>query len=223
MIRFGTNAVAVAVALAFSGISAVPPAVAQELKIGIKTEPSALDPQFHTLNPNIQVAAYFFDPLIAQDAELKTKPALALSWKAVDDTTWEFKLRPGVKFHDGSDFTAEDVVFTFERIPKVPNSPGPYTIYTRQMKSFEIVDPLTLRIRTNGPSPLLPLDVAALPILSRKAMAGSSPEGKTTAEMNSGNGLVGTGPFKFVEWQRGGKIVAERNDAYWATSPIGRQ
>ena len=219
MTKIGKIAASLAAALAFSSISMAAPVWAQELKIGIKTEPSALDPQFHTLNPNIQVGAYFFDALIAQDAQLKTKPALALSWKAIDDTTWEFKLRPGVKFHDGSDFTAEDVVFTYERIPKVPNSPGPYTIYTRQMKSFEIVDPLTLRIHTTGPSPLLPLDIAALPILSKKAMAGSAPEGKTTAEMNSGNGLIGTGPFKFVEWQRGSKIVAERNDAYWGDKP----
>ncbi len=219
MTRFGRKMAAMAAAVAFSGASIAAPALAQELKIGIKTEPSALDPQFHTLNPNIQVAAYFFDALVAQDATLKTKPALALSWKAIDDTTWEFKLRPNVKFHDGSPFTAEDVVFTYERIPKVPNSPGPYTIYTRSMKSFEIVDPLTLRIHTNGPAPLLPLDVAALPILSKKAMAGAAPEGKTTAELNSGNGLVGTGPFKFVEWQRGSRIVAERNDNYWGPKP----
>jgi len=223
MTKFGRKIAAMAAAVALSGASLAAPALAQELKIGIKTEPSALDPQFHTLNPNIQVAAYFFDALIAQDANLKTKPALALSWKAIDDTTWEFKLRPDVKFHDGSPFTAEDVVFTYERIPKVPNSPGPYTIYTRSMKSFEIVDPLTLRIHTNGPAPLLPLDVAALPILSKKAMAGSAPEGKTTAELNAGNGLVGTGPFKFVEWQRGSRIVAERNDAYWGPKPYWKK
>jgi len=223
MTKFGRKIAAMAAAVALSGASLAVPALAQELKIGIKTEPSALDPQFHTLNPNIQVAAYFFDALIAQDANLKTKPALALSWKAIDDTTWEFKLRPDVKFHDGSPFTAEDVVFTYERIPKVPNSPGPYTIYTRSMKSFEIVDPLTLRIHTNGPAPLLPLDVAALPILSKKAMAGSAPEGKTTAELNAGNGLVGTGPFKFVEWQRGSRIVAERNDAYWGPKPYWKK
>ena len=223
MTKFGRKIAAMAAAVALSGASLAVPALAQELKIGIKTEPSALDPQFHTLNPNIQVAAYFFDALIAQDANLKTKPALALSWKAIDDTTWEFKLRPDVKFHDGSPFTAEDVVFTYERIPKVPNSPGPYTIYTRSMKSFEIVDPLTLRIHTNGPAPLLPLDVAALPILSKKAMAGSAPEGKTTAQLNAGNGLVGTGPFKFVEWQRGSRIVAERNDAYWGPKPYWKK
>jgi peptide/nickel transport system substrate-binding protein len=219
MKKIGSMAAGLAAALMLALPPLAPTAGAQELKIGIKTEPSALDPQFHTLNPNIQVAAYFFDALIAQDANLKTQPALALSWKAIDDTTWEFKLRPGVKFHDGSDFTAEDVVFTYERVPKVPNSPGPYTIYTRQMKSFEIVDPLTLRIHTTGPSPLLPLDVAALPILSKKAMAGAAPEGKTTGELNSGSGLVGTGPFKFVEWQRGSRIVGERNDAYWGPKP----
>ena len=134
MTRIGRLA-ALAAALAFTSLSAA----AQELKIGLKTEPSSLDPQFHTLNPNIQVAQYFFDALIQQDETLKPQPALALSWKAVGDTTWEFKLRPGVKFHDGSDFTAEDAVFTYERVPKVPNSPGPYTIYTRSMKSFEIV------------------------------------------------------------------------------------
>jgi len=214
MSRIGRLA-AVAGALAFISVSAA----AQELKIGIKTEPSSLDPQFHTLNPNIQVAQHFFDALVKQDESLKPGPALALSWKTIGDTTWEFKLRPGVKFHDGSDFTAEDVVFTYERVPKVPNSPGPYTIYTRSMKSFEIVDPLTLRIHTNGPAPLLPLDLAALPILSKKAMAGPAAEGKTSAELNAGNGLVGTGPFKFVEWQRGSRIVGERNDAYWGDKP----
>jgi peptide/nickel transport system substrate-binding protein len=215
MTRIGKLAAAAAAAMAFISLSAA----AQELKIGLKTEPSSLDPQFHTLNPNIQVAQHFFDALVMQDPSLRPQPALALSWKPTGDTTWEIKLRPGVKFHDGSDFTAEDVVFTYERMPKVPNSPGPYTIYTRSMKSFEIVDPLTLRIHTNGPAPLLPLDLAALPILSKKAMAGPAAEGKTSAELNAGNGLVGTGPFKFVEWQRGSRIVGERNDAYWGPKP----
>lgn len=215
MAMIGRIAAILAATTAFSSVTVS----AQELKIGLKTEPSSLDPQYHALNPNLQAAVHVFDALVMQDENLKPRPGLALSWKPVGDTVWEFKLRPGVKFHDGSDFTAEDVVFTFQRVPKVPNSPGPYTVYTRQMKSFEIVDPLTVRIHTDGPAPLIPLNVAALPILSHKAAAGAAPEGKTSAELNAGNGLVGTGPFKFVEWQRGSRLVYERNDNYWGDKP----
>ncbi len=192
---------------------------AQELKIGLKTEPSSLDPQYHNLGPNNQIAAHIFDPLIAKDDKQLPIPGLAVSWKTLSDTVWEFKLRPGVKFQDGSPFTAEDVVFTFERAAKVPNSPSPFTLVTRQMTALEIVDPLTLRITTGAPAPLLPLDLSALPILSHIAAAGGAPEGKTTAELNRGEGLVGTGPFRFVEWKRGAELVLARNDGYWGPKP----
>jgi peptide/nickel transport system substrate-binding protein len=195
------------------------PAAAQELTIGLKAEPSSLDPQFHNLGANNQLAQHIFDPLVAKDAHQLAVPALALSWKAVGDTVWEFKLRPGVKFHDGSPFTAEDVVFTVERAAKVPNSPSPFTQITRQVARLEIVDPLTLRISTAAPAPLLPLDLSGLPILSHSAAAGAAPEGKTTSELNRGDGLVGTGPFKFVEWKRGSELVLARNDAYWGPKP----
>ena len=195
------------------------PASAQELTIGLKTEPSSLDPQYHNLGPNNQIAAHIFDPLVAKDDKQLPIPALATSWKTISDTVWEFKLRPNVKFHDGSPFTAEDVVFTFERAAKVPNSPSPFTLVTRQMTRLEIVDPLTLRITTNAPAPLLPLDLSALPILSHIASAGGAPEGKTTAELNRGEGLIGTGPFKFAEWKRGAQLVLTRNDSYWGPKP----
>ncbi len=191
------------------------PAAAQDLRIGLKTEPSALDPQFHNLGPNNQIAQHLFDPLVAKDAQQLPVPALALSWKTVSDTVWEFKLRPGVKFHDGSPFTAEDVVFTYERAAKVPNSPSPFTLITRQITKLEIVDPLTVRLSTAAPAPLLPLDLSGLPILSHIAAAGAAPEGKTTAELNRGEGLVGTGPFKFTDWKRGSELVLARNDDYW--------
>ena len=125
MIGFGRKAAAFAAALTFSTLSVALPAAAQELKIGIKTEPSALDPQFHTLNPNIQVGAYFFDALISQDADLKTQPALALSWKAIGDTTWEFKLRPNVKFHDGSDLPPRTWSIPTSASPRCRTAPAP--------------------------------------------------------------------------------------------------
>lgn len=205
--------------LAAALLSLALPTAAQDLRIGLKTEPTSLDPQYHNLGPNNQIAQHLFDSLVANDAQQRLVPALALSWKAVGDTVWEFRLRPGVTFSDGSPFTAADVAFTLDRAAKVPNSPSPFTPITRQVTKLEIVDPLTLRLSTASPAPLLPLDLAGLPILSHTATAGAAPEGRTTAELNRGEGLVGTGPFRFVDWKRGGDLVLERNDAYWGPKP----
>src|SRR3954467_7081868 len=81
---------------------------AQELKIGLAAEPSAMDPHFHNLTPNHSATKHIFDRLLDQDENQRIQPMLATSWKNVDDTTWEFKLRPGVKFTDGGDLTAND-------------------------------------------------------------------------------------------------------------------
>lgn len=163
-----TSAVALCVAL---------PAAAQELKIGLKTEPSSLDPQYHALTPNLQIAFHIHDAVTMADKDGKIQPGLATSWKPIDDTTWEFKLRPNVKFSDGSPFTAEDVVYTYQRAAKVPNSPSPYTVYLRQIAGYEIVDPLTLRIKTDGPAPALPLDMSNLPIMPKKIAKADVAEG----------------------------------------------
>src|SRR5258705_801950 len=90
---------------------------AQELKIGLSAEPSALDPHFHNLTPNHSMVRHIFDALIAQDGAQQLVPRLALSWRTLNDTIWEFKLRPNVKFTDGSDFTANDVIYTYCRVP----------------------------------------------------------------------------------------------------------
>lgn len=197
----------------------IQPVAAQDLKIGLKAEPTALDPQFQNIAANNQIALHIFDPLVARDAQQRPIPGLAVSWTPLSDTVWEFKLRPDVKFHDGSAFTAQDVAFTFERAAKVPNSPAPFTPITRQVSRLEIVDPLTIRVTTSAPAPMLPLDLGGLPILSRTAAAGSAPEGRTTAELNRGDGLSGTGPFRFIEWKRGGDLVLARNDKYWGEKP----
>jgi peptide/nickel transport system substrate-binding protein len=208
-------AVAVLLALAL----AVVPAAAQELRIGLKAGPSSLDPQYQNIGTNNQIANHIFEPLVAEDARQQAIPALATSWKTVSDTVWEFTLRDGVSFQDGSPFTADDVVFTLERAAKVPNSPAPFTYITRQVTQLEVVDPLTLRLHTAMPAPLLPRDLIGLPILSHRAAAGGAPEGKTTAELNRGEGLVGTGPFRFVEWRGDGQLVLARNDSYWGPKP----
>ena len=114
--------------------------VAAELRIGLKAEPSSMDPHYHNLTPNNMMSEYTFDKLVKQDNKQNLKPGLAISWKPIDDLNWEFKLRRDVKFHDGSPFTAEDVKFTLERGPNVPNSPSSFARYMNHIKKIEIVD-----------------------------------------------------------------------------------
>ncbi|MDM0033791.1 ABC transporter substrate-binding protein [Variovorax sp. J22P271] len=192
---------------------------AQELKVGLKSEPTSMDPHYHALTTNFQISAHIFDSLTALDPNLQLIPGLALSWKTVGSDIWEFTLRPDVKFSDGSPLTADDVAFSIERVAKVPNSPSPVTITIRGIQRVEVVGPLTVRLHTDGPRPLVPTSLANLSIMSRKAASGPSPEGKSTAQLNQGDGLIGTGPFKFVSWSRGGDLVLERNDTYWGPKP----
>ncbi|MFN4274860.1 MAG: ABC transporter substrate-binding protein [Ferrovibrio sp.] len=194
-------------------------AQAQELKIGLSAEPSALDPHYHNLGPNNQVAFTIFDTLILQDETQKLVPGLAESWKPLNDTTWEFKLRKGVKFHDGSPFTAADVVFSMARPAKVPNSPSPFTLFTRSFTEIKVIDDFTIQFITKAPAPLLPTDVSRVAIMSSKAAKADVAEGMTTEALSKGEGLVGTGPYKFVEWVRGNRLVLAANTNYWGDKP----
>jgi ABC-type dipeptide transport system, periplasmic component len=191
---------------------------ARDLVIALRSEPTSMDPQFHSLTPNTQLSETLFDPLVRTDAVAKPVPSLAESW-TVDGDTWTFNLRKNVKFSDGTPFTADDVVFTYERVPKVPNSPSSYALYLSSIDRLEVVDPHTLKIITKGPSPVLLPNLSMVPIMSRKAASGPAPEGKTTVELNRGDGLVGTGPYKFGSWKRGAEIVFERNEHYWGEPP----
>ncbi|MCC7049868.1 MAG: ABC transporter substrate-binding protein, partial [Alphaproteobacteria bacterium] len=119
----------------------------------------------------------------------------------------------GVKFHDGSDFTAEDVKFSIERVPIV-SGPNPTTIYLRRVQSTEIVDPHTIRIKTDGPAPNLPNDFIRLFIVSHKAAAGLTKDTANEA-FNSGKAAIGTGPYKFVSWTPKEQLVLDRFDGFW--------
>ncbi len=102
------------------------PSQAADTTIAKQAEPQAIDPHFSRMGSNQDIAEHIFDRLVQPDNTSALAPALAVSWKQVDDLTLEFKLRPGVKFHDGSNFSAEDVLFSMERAPKVPNSPASF-------------------------------------------------------------------------------------------------
>jgi peptide/nickel transport system substrate-binding protein len=196
------------------------PVWADTMTIALKTEPSALDPHYHSLTPNYQLAYTVFEPLVKQDGDQVARPGLAESWQMISDLEWEFVLRKDVTFSDGSPFTAEDFLFSYQRIPKVPNSPTPLTLFTRNIANVEVLDPHKIRITTKKAYPLLPADLAYIPVMSSKAGAGDAPEGKTTTQLNSGEGLIGTGQYKFVSWSRGSEIIYERNDNYWGEKPL---
>ncbi|MFQ5995640.1 MAG: ABC transporter substrate-binding protein, partial [Acidiferrobacterales bacterium] len=186
---------------------------AQELKIGLALEPTSIDPHYHNLTPNSALAREIFDRLVMPDETQQLKPGLAVSWKAIDDLTWEFKLREGVKFHDGTLFTADDVVFTFERAPNVPQSPSSFATYLKGKRVVKI-DDYTVHIKTQAPYPLMPNDMSTFSIISKKHGQGAS-----TADYNSGKAAIGTGAFKFVEWVPGDRLILERNDDYWGKKP----
>ena len=126
-----------------------PRAQAQNLTVAVGGNITSMDPHFHNLGPNNNIAQYFFDRLVHFDHQQRPIPGLAESWRAIDDTTWEFKLRKGVKFHDGSDFDAQDVLATFKRVPWVPNSPSSFTAMVRGLE-VTVVDAHTLRFKTAG-------------------------------------------------------------------------
>lgn len=195
-------------ALAFAGAAA-----AQELRIGLASEPTSMDPHYHNLSPNNSLLSHVFESLVDQDERQRLQPGLAQSWKAIDDTTWEFKLRRGVKFHDGTPFTADDVLFSFERAPNVEASPASFGIYARG-KTLVKVDDHTLHIRTAAPYPLMPNDVSQVFIVSRKHGAGAR-----TPDYNSGKAAIGTGAFRYVEYTPGNRIILQRNDGYWGAKP----
>lgn len=213
LLRRTVLASALAASLAFAGM-----AQARDLVIGLRSEPSSMDPQFHSLTPNTQLAETIFDPLVRTDGNAMPVPCLAESWD-VDGDVWTFTLRKDVTFSDGTPFTAEDVLFTYDRVPKVPNSPSSYALYLSSIEKVEAVDAHTVRITTKGPSPVLLANLSLVPIMSKAAASGEAPEGKTTVELNRGDGLVGTGPYKFVSWKRGAEIVLERNEHFWGEEP----
>ena len=189
------------------------PAAAQTLTIGTRAGPESVDPHFTASGTHAEALKHVFDTLVWSGDKLQIEPRLAESWKPLDDTTWEFKLRRGVKFHDGSDFTAEDVKFSIERIPTV-SGPNPTTIYVRRVKETKIVDPYTIRIVTDGPAPTLPNDFIRLFIVSAKAAAGLTKDNANEA-FNTGKAAIGTGPYKFVSWTPKDSFVVERFDGYW--------
>lgn len=201
-------------ALALVAAMTAAPALAQELRMGLTSAPTSNDPHFHASGANIAMTGHVFEGLTWKDENMRPHPALAESWKYVDDNTWIFRLREGVTFHDGTPFTADDVIFTFERVPSIEDSPSPFTSRLADIESYRALDVHTLEIRTNGAAPNLPISLADVQIVSRAVG-----EGSTTEDYLTGGAMIGTGPYKFVRANIGDLYEFERNDSYWGGTP----
>jgi peptide/nickel transport system substrate-binding protein len=185
-------------------------ASAADLRIGVASEVTTLDPHFFHLTSNTEIHKLIYSGLVTQDTDMKVIPDLAASWRTLDDTHWEFKLRPGVTFQDGTPMTANDVVFTYERARSVPNSPGSFLQYLKHVTKTVAIDPLTVLVETDGPDPIVLNELQNVWIVSRKIGTGA-----TTSDYNARKAAIGTGPYRVVDWVPGDRIVLERFDGYF--------
>lgn len=150
-----------------------------------------------------RVGSMILEPLVASSPKMKLTAGLATSWERVSEKVWRFKLRRGVKFHNGEDFNAEAVKFTIERSQK-----GNYKAYFTDIEKVEMPDAYTVDLHTRIPTSVIPAVMSVLWIVPPKHTA-------AVGDQAFGKAPIGTGPFKFKEWLPGRNYTFVRNDDYW--------
>ncbi len=182
------------------------------LTVAQSADASTLDPQKQGKMPDMNILINMFDTLVTLDAKNQLAPGLATEWKVVDPTTWEFKLRQGVKFHDGEPFNAEAAKFSIERlINPATKSPIVELSYVKEVK---VVDEYTIQLLLKAPDPIIPNKLT----LFGGVMVPPQYIKEKGDEYFSQH-PVGTGPFKFVSWQKDNQVVMEANPDYWGGKP----
>lgn len=195
-------------------LAALPAAAQTRLTLGVSAAPGTVDPHFNQGTSTQTLVYHVFDTLIDRRPDFSLAPALALSWRPLTDTLWEIRLRPDVRFSDGQAFTADDVAFTFERVPNVPNAVVSYSSQIRAIRRVEVMDPLTLHLHTDGPAPSLPTDLSSVAIVSRHVGQGAS-----TEDYNALRAAIGTGPYILRSYSPGAEAELVRNEAWWGPRP----
>lgn len=188
------------------------------LRIASTISPTSLDPHFHDAFTSTQGLLQIYQPLLGQDETSALVPYLATEWKAIDELTWEIKLREGVTFHDGTPFEPEDIVFSFERVPNVQGAIAPFTANVRDVQKIDIVSRDTVRFTLGKPDPLFNYKLCQVCMLSRKLHADA-----TLADFNSGRVALGTGPYKVASFTPGDSLKLVANADYWGGKPAWDQ
>jgi peptide/nickel transport system substrate-binding protein len=191
-------------------------ATATTLRIGISSDTTSVDPHFAEIGTNVVVRQHIFDSLVDVAPDMTLRPGLALSWRpSADPLVWEIELRQGVRFHDGSPFTARDVVYSFRRAPDIPGAPSSYRRHLEDIVDVEAVGDHQLRIRTRLPLPTLANNLAPIAIVSHRIGERAEP-----GDFNTGRHAIGTGPYKFVEWVSGSHLRLVADPAHWRGKPV---
>lgn len=206
-------AIALALLPAASTLSAAP-APAGTLVVGLAAESEAMDPYFVYQTAGQSIMRAIFDNLLERDYEGNVIPGLAQSWRIVDERTLEFRLRRGVKFHNGEDFNANSVKFSIERVLNPELRAGGRAQYA-SIDSVVILDPYTVRLVLKRPDATLIQPLTTLAMLPPNYL-------KQVGDVGFGRAPVGTGPFRFVEWVRDDHTTVEANESYWSGGFKGR-
>jgi peptide/nickel transport system substrate-binding protein len=191
--------------------AAAPPAAGQgsrQIVIAQPADATTMDPGRSTQVLTVNYFANLYDTLTRWDTALKLQPGLATAWKSVNETTWEITLRAGVKFHDGSPLTAEDVKAVYDR-----NLTAGKTVVTAGFATIEAVQvsgPTALRIVTRKPDPLMPVRMAQMGGYIYPARLSTDDGVKELARKP-----IGSGPYRFVEWVKDDRLVMEANRDWW--------
>ena len=208
-----------ACAMLLAAMFAAAPAHAKTLRLALSDDATTLDPHAADLAINNRLLNNIYEGLVWRDKDFKLAPALALSWSQPDAKTWRFKLRPDVKFHDGSAFSADDVVFTVARAMH-PLSNKKWAV--QGVAAARKVDALTVDLVMAEPSPVLLLHLAGLHIMSKSWSAKhgvSLPQNyNDREETHAVRNANGTGPFMVTSRQLDVKTVLSEHKEWWNRS-----
>ena len=191
------------------------PASAAEFKWANNGDVRAMDP--YTLNETVQnsLLSNIYEGLVRRNKQLQVEPALATSWEKLSNTVWRFHLRPGVKWQDGTPFTASDVVFTFKRIESKSSQLADTVASVKEIRK---IDDLTVEIETKGPDPLLLSELVSMVVMSEawcNANNSQEPAIVGTNENAALRSAMGTGPFRLVSREADRRTIMEKNPTWW--------
>jgi peptide/nickel transport system substrate-binding protein len=209
------QAIAGTIAIVLAAGAATPAGAENVLRWASATEALTFDPHAAYHHPTITATSQVYEPLVDFNSSYEIEPALAVAWKLIDPTTWQFDLRKGVRFHDGTPFTSEDVVFSLNR---GLSETSDFKSAVSPVAAVAAVDDHTIRVTTAAPNPILPEQLFQIYIMPKRwaeqhdAMRPAVYAEKLTYAENHANG---TGPFKLVSFEVGVGTVMARNSDWW--------